>query len=172
MIPGSHVTVASSLSGSLQNDLASFVMIMKHAEASKGLLWSCKEHMDGQDFTEVVKTSAAPEFRCSWRSMWPVPVCDSSSRGVVRTLSYNSRSSEGAATTAPVTSGSCAYLGTFFLGPAATPICTIPCVRRRKGINVSHHVDHVSFSTCTVITFVIEHFSGAEIVSPLDRCIK
>ena len=30
-------------------------------------------------------------FVCSRRSMWPLPVCDSSSRGVVRTLSYNSR---------------------------------------------------------------------------------
>ena len=27
-------------------------MIMKHAEASKGLLWSCKEYEDGQDFTQ------------------------------------------------------------------------------------------------------------------------
>ena len=38
-------------------------MIMKHAETSKGLLWSCKEFVDGQDFTLAVKASVAPEFR-------------------------------------------------------------------------------------------------------------
>ena len=44
-------------------DLATFDMIMKHAVTSKGLLWFCKEYVDGQDFSLVVKASAAPEFR-------------------------------------------------------------------------------------------------------------
>ena len=37
-----------------------------------------------------------------------------------------------------------------------------------QDINVSHHVDHVSFGTDTVISFVKEHFAGTGIVSPLD----
>ena len=35
-------------------------------------------------------------------------------------------------------------------------------------INVSHHVDHVSFGTDTDISFVKEQFAGTGIVSPLD----
>ena len=37
-----------------------------------------------------------------------------------------------------------------------------------QDINVSHHVDHVSFGTETVINFVKEHFAGTGFVSPLD----
>ena len=37
-----------------------------------------------------------------------------------------------------------------------------------QGINVSHHLDHVSFGMGTVISFVKEHFAGTGIVSPLD----
>ena len=68
-------------------DLAIFDLIMKHAVTSRGLQWSCKKYVDGQDFSMVVKATDASEFRCSWRSMWPLPVSDSSSRGVECTLS-------------------------------------------------------------------------------------
>ena len=130
-------------------DLASFVMIMKHAEASKGLLWSCKEFVDGQDFTLVVKASADPEFRCSWRSMWPMTVCDSSSRGVVRTLSYNSRSSEGAC------HNSAGYVW----------------VLRVPGNILLWTCSHAHLYS-SLFTFVKEHFAGTGIWSPLDRCIR
>ena len=40
--------------------------------------------------------------------------------------------------------------------------------RETQGIIVSHHVDHVSFGTDTVINLVNEHFAGTRFVSPLN----
>ena len=136
-------------------DLATFDMIMKHAVTNKGLQWSCKEYVDGQDFSLVVKATAAQEFRCSWRSMWLLPVCDSSSRGVVRTLSYNSRkqrrrrhSSAGYVWVNRVPGN--IYFWTYSYAYLFSSSC-----QETQGISVSYHVDHVCFSTDTDISYVL-----------------
>ena len=48
-----------------ESDLATFDMIMKHAETSKGLLWSCKEYVDGQGTLCDVHTKSLKLIVCT-----------------------------------------------------------------------------------------------------------
>ena len=130
-------------------DLATSDMIMKHAVTSKGLLWSCKEYVDGQDFSLVGQSKCCSRVSfVPGRSMWPV----ASLRLLIPRAScercpITRGSSEGEDTAATGTCGSTGCLGAFTFEPTATPTCSVPRVKRTQDINVSHHVDHVSFST-------------------------
>ena len=138
-------------------DLATFDMIMKHAVTSKGLLWFCKEYVDGQNFFAGRQSKCCSRLsfvqgggcgRCQSANSHPAASCERCpiTRG----------SSEGVDTRAPGTCGSTACLGTFTFGPTATPTCSVPRVKRRGASTTPHRVDHVSFSTDTDISFVKE----------------